>query len=47
MDTPGRTARWTRAEYDRLVERGILHEDERVELIAGQILVILIADLLP
>jgi len=38
MATPARAARWTRAEYDRLVARGILHEDEPVELIAGQIL---------
>jgi Uma2 family endonuclease len=36
---PIRTRRWTRKEYDRLVELGILHEDERVELIGGQMIV--------
>ena len=30
---------WTRKEYDRLVELGILHEDERIELIGGQMIV--------
>jgi Uma2 family endonuclease len=30
--------RWTRAEFDRLVEHGLLREDERVELIDGEIL---------
>ena len=33
------TRRWTRAEYDRLVDVGILHEDESVELIGGQLIV--------
>jgi Uma2 family endonuclease len=30
---------WTRKEYDRLVELGILHEDEPIELIGGQMIV--------
>jgi Uma2 family endonuclease len=30
--------RWTRAEYDRMVEVGLLGEDDRVELIDGEIL---------
>jgi Uma2 family endonuclease len=30
--------RWTRAEYDRMVEQGLLDEDDRVELIDGEIL---------
>ena len=31
-----RTRRWTRKEYDRLIELGILHEDEPIELVDGQ-----------
>ena len=30
--------RWTRAEYDRMVEVGVLTEDDRVELVDGAIL---------
>ena len=30
---------WTRKEYDRLVALGILHEDEPIELIGGQMIV--------
>jgi len=30
--------RWTRAEYDRMVEVGLLGEDDRVELVDGEIL---------
>jgi Uma2 family endonuclease len=30
--------RWTRDEYDRMVDAGILHDDEEVELIEGEIL---------
>jgi Uma2 family endonuclease len=30
---------WTRKEYDRLIELGILHEHERIELIGGQMIV--------
>jgi Uma2 family endonuclease len=33
------TRPWTRKEYDRLVHLGILHEDEPVELIGGQMIV--------
>ena len=32
-------------EYDRLIELGVLHEDERIELIGGQ-MAIAVADLL-
>jgi Uma2 family endonuclease len=39
MRDPVPTRRWTRKEYDRLVECGILHEDERVELIGGRLVV--------
>jgi len=34
-----RNRRWTRAEYDRLIALGVLHEDEPVELIGGQLMV--------
>jgi Uma2 family endonuclease len=34
-----RTRRWTRGEYDRAIEAGIFHEDERLELIAGRLIV--------
>ena len=34
-----RTRRWTRHEYDRLIELGVLHEDEPVELLAGRLVV--------
>src|SRR5262249_50725819 len=33
------TRRWTRKEYDRLIEQGFLHEDEPVELVDGQLMV--------
>ncbi len=36
---PVRTRRWTRKEYDRLVEIGVLHEDEPIELIGGELIV--------
>lgn len=36
--SPHTPRRWTRAEFDRLVEHGLLREDERVELIDGEIL---------
>ena len=36
---PVRTRAWTRREYDRLVSLGILHEDEPVELLDGQLIV--------
>lgn len=34
-----KTRRWTRREYDRLIDLGILHEDEPVELVAGRLIV--------
>jgi Uma2 family endonuclease len=33
------TRRWTRTEYERLVERGVLGEDERLELLDGALVV--------
>jgi Uma2 family endonuclease len=36
---PIRTRHWTRKEYDRLVKIGVLHEDEPIELIGGQMIV--------
>ena len=33
------TRRWTRKEYDQLVEAGVLHEDEPIELIGGELIV--------
>jgi Uma2 family endonuclease len=36
---PIRARHWTRKEYDRLIELGVLHEDERIELIGGQMIV--------
>ncbi len=33
------TRRWTRREYGRLIETGILHEDEPIELIEGRLIV--------
>ena len=39
MATPLAYRHWTRKEYDRLIELGILHEDERIELIGGQMIV--------
>lgn len=36
---PVRTRRWTRAEYDRLVDVGVLAEDEPIELLGGQMIV--------
>lgn len=34
-----RTRRWTRKEYDRLIELGILDEDEPIELVDGHMIV--------
>src|SRR5262245_3234516 len=40
VELPGiRTRRWTRCEYDRLIELGVLHEDEPIELLAGRLVV--------
>jgi Uma2 family endonuclease len=32
-----RTRRWNRVEYDRLIALGIIQEDERLELLAGEL----------
>jgi Uma2 family endonuclease len=34
-----RTRRWTRAEYDRLIEKGVFRPGERLELLAGDLVV--------
>lgn len=34
-----RTRRWTRAEYDRLIDHGMFRPDERLELLAGHLCV--------
>jgi len=34
---PVRTRRWTRVEYERLIDRGIFRDDERLELLDGVI----------
>jgi len=34
-----RTRRWTRQEYDRLIEIGVLQEDDPIELIEGRLVV--------
>ena len=34
-----RARRWTRAEYDRLIEQGVFGPEERLELIDGELLV--------
>ena len=34
-----RTRRWTRVEYDRLIEKGIFLPDDRIELLAGELVV--------
>ena len=39
MEYPVRTRRWTRTEYERLAEAGVLYEDEPIELIGGQLIV--------
>ena len=36
---PVRTRRWTRAEYDRLIEVGILRPGDPVELLGGELMV--------
>jgi Uma2 family endonuclease len=36
---PIRNRPWTRAEYDQLIARGSFHPDERLELLAGQLVV--------
>ena len=39
MSEPVRTRRWTRAEYDRLVEHGLFATGERIELLGGLLVV--------
>jgi len=39
MKYPIRRRRWTRAEYDRMVDIGVLDEDERIELLGGELIV--------
>jgi len=34
-----RTRRWTRLEYERLIDRGVFREDERLELLEGLLVV--------
>ena len=34
-----RTRRWTRVEYDRLIDQGVFQPDERLELLAGHLVV--------
>jgi Uma2 family endonuclease len=36
---PVRTRRWTRAEYDRLIEHGVFLPDEPLELLGGELIV--------
>lgn len=36
---PVRTRRWTRVEYERLIDRGIFRDDERLELVDGLLVV--------
>lgn len=33
------TRRWTRSEYERMIERGIFRPDERLELLGGELVV--------
>ena len=40
MSTPAiRTRRWSRVEYDQLIEKGVFRPDERLELLAGELVV--------
>jgi Uma2 family endonuclease len=39
MKYPARTRRWSRAEYDRMIDIGVLDEDERIELLGGELVV--------
>ena len=38
-DPPLKTRRWTRTEYERLVDQGVFREDERLELLDGLLVV--------
>src|SRR5687768_11243190 len=37
--TPIRAKRWTRAQYERAIDRGVFHEAERIELLGGGLVV--------
>ena len=40
MSVPAiKTRRWSRVEYDRLIEKGIFLPDDRIELLAGELVV--------
>jgi Uma2 family endonuclease len=40
MSAPAiKTRRWSRVEYDRLIEKGVFLPDERLELLAGELVV--------
>ena len=40
MSTPSiKTRRWSRVEYERLIEKGIFLPDDRIELLAGELVV--------
>jgi Uma2 family endonuclease len=39
MEYPVPTRQWTRAEYDRLIEIGVFHPGDAVELLGGEIVV--------
>ena len=40
MSTPAiKTRRWSRVEYERLIEKGIFLPDDRIELLAGELVV--------
>jgi len=38
-EVPIRTRRWTRREYGRLIDVGVLHEDDAIELLDGRLIV--------
>ena len=40
METyPTRLRKWTRAEYERLIEIGVFHAGEPIELLGGELMV--------
>jgi len=39
MSEPIATKRWTRLQYDRLIECGVFQPDDRIELIGGELIV--------
>lgn len=40
MDVSAKPRRWTRAEYERMIDAGIFNPDERAELIGGEIIAV-------